>query len=43
MAMGFFDAGSVTDLSKVDGVHLDEDQHWALGKRLAEVTQSLIL
>jgi hypothetical protein len=23
----FFDAGSVTATSKVDGVHLDEDQH----------------
>jgi lysophospholipase L1-like esterase len=31
----FFDAGSVTATSRVDGVHLDEDQHLALGKALA--------
>ena len=38
----FFDAGSVTDLSKVDGVHLDEDQHWALGMALAKIVASLV-
>ncbi len=32
----FFDAGSVTTTSRVDGVHLDEDQHLALGRALAE-------
>ena len=31
----FFNAGSVTATSLVDGVHLDEDQHLALGKALA--------
>ncbi len=31
----FFDAGSVTTTSRVDGVHLDEDQHLTLGKALA--------
>jgi len=31
----FFDAGSVTETSKVDGVHLDEDQHRQLGIALA--------
>ena len=31
----FFDAGSVTETSRVDGVHLDEDQHLALGKALS--------
>ena len=31
----FFDAGSVTQTSKVDGVHLDEDQHLRLGVALA--------
>ncbi len=31
----FFDAGSVTETSKVDGVHLDEDQHRCLGLALA--------
>jgi lysophospholipase L1-like esterase len=31
----FFDAGSVTTTSGVDGVHLDEDQHMVLGKGMA--------
>jgi lysophospholipase L1-like esterase len=31
----FFNAGTVTATSRVDGVHLDEDQHLALGKALA--------
>jgi lysophospholipase L1-like esterase len=34
---GFFDAGRVTQSSTVDGVHLDADQHRALGLALAEV------
>ena len=39
----FFDAGSVTATSRVDGVHLDEDQHLALGKALAEVIKPILL
>lgn len=31
----FFDAGAVTTSSKVDGVHLDADQHLALGRSVA--------
>lgn len=31
----FFDAGSVIATSRVDGVHLDEDQHLALGTAVA--------
>ncbi|MCU7846088.1 MAG: SGNH/GDSL hydrolase family protein [Candidatus Thiodiazotropha sp. (ex Monitilora ramsayi)] len=31
----FFNAGSVTETSEVDGVHLDEEQHLLLGKALA--------
>jgi lysophospholipase L1-like esterase len=31
----FFDAGSVTTSSKVDGVHLDADQHLILGQAVA--------
>jgi lysophospholipase L1-like esterase len=31
----FFDAGSVTPASAVDGIHLDADQHERLGKALA--------
>jgi lysophospholipase L1-like esterase len=38
----FFDAGSVTTTSRVDGVHLDEDQHLALGKALAAVIRPLL-
>jgi hypothetical protein len=38
----FFDAGSVTTTSRVDGVHLDEDQHLTLGKALAEEIMALL-
>jgi len=38
----FFDAGTVTTSSKVDGIHLDEDQHLALGEALAEVVGGLL-
>jgi lysophospholipase L1-like esterase len=31
----FFDAGSVTDASRLDGIHLDADQHLRLGAALA--------
>ena len=37
-----FDAGSVTTASKVDGVHLDADQHQRLGTELSKVVQSLL-
>jgi lysophospholipase L1-like esterase len=36
----FFDAGSVTTSSTVDGVHLDAEQHAALGTALAAVVRS---
>jgi lysophospholipase L1-like esterase len=38
----FFDAGSVTPSSRVDGVHLDRDQHWLLGKALADVVAPIL-
>ncbi|HZP94143.1 MAG TPA: SGNH/GDSL hydrolase family protein [Burkholderiales bacterium] len=38
----FFDAGSVTPASRVDGIHLDADQHLLLGKALAEVVGRLL-
>jgi lysophospholipase L1-like esterase len=38
----FFDAGSVVSSSKVDGVHLDLDQHLVLGKALAELVKVLL-
>lgn len=36
MGCEFFDAGSVTATSRVDGVHLDADQHETLGKAIAQ-------
>ena len=39
----FFDAGSVTTTSRVDGGHLDEDQHLALGEALAVEIKILLL
>lgn len=38
----FFDASSVTPSSRVDGVHLDADQHVSLGKALAEVVARIL-
>jgi lysophospholipase L1-like esterase len=37
----FFDAGSVTSASAVDGIHLDAGQHQSLGKALAQVVAAL--
>jgi lysophospholipase L1-like esterase len=37
----FFDAGSVTPASTVDGIHLDADQHQTLGKALARFVAAL--
>lgn len=31
----YFDAGSVTEASKVDGIHLDEEQHKKLGEAIS--------
>lgn len=39
---GFFDAGEVTTTSKIDGVHLDGEQHLALGKAIAEEVRLLV-
>jgi lysophospholipase L1-like esterase len=39
----FFDAGSVTSASRVDGVHLDADQHLLLGKVMAGVVAPLLI
>ncbi len=38
----FFDAGTVTTSSEVDGVHLDAEQHAALGKALCDVVAPLL-
>ncbi len=37
----FFDAGSVTPASAVDGIHLDADQHRTLGEALARYAAAL--
>jgi lysophospholipase L1-like esterase len=37
----FFDAGSVTSTSTVDGIHLDADQHQTLGNALARTVAAL--
>jgi lysophospholipase L1-like esterase len=42
MACTFFDAGSVTASSRIDGVHLDRDQHRILGLALAKVVEGII-
>lgn len=36
------DAGAVTSSSRVDGVHLDEDQHAALGEFIAQAAEAAI-
>jgi lysophospholipase L1-like esterase len=38
----FFDAGRVTTSSRLDGVHLDADQHATLGHALAETVAGLL-
>ena len=38
----FFDVGSVTTASVVDGIHLDSDQHVKVGNALTEVVRPLL-
>jgi lysophospholipase L1-like esterase len=38
----FFDAGAVTTTSRIDGVHLDADQHELVGEALAAVEGPLL-
>lgn len=38
----FFDAATVTPSSNVDGIHLDADQHLALGRALAPVVAPIL-
>jgi hypothetical protein len=37
----FFEAGTVVSASKIDGAHLDRDQHEKLGKAMAEVVKGI--
>jgi lysophospholipase L1-like esterase len=39
----FFDAASATSSSRVDGIHLDADQHLALGRALADVVGAILV
>ena len=39
----YFDAATVTEASSVDGIHLDENQHFVLGEAIAQaVSQNII-
>lgn len=38
----FFDAASVTPASRIDGIHLDRDQHLLLGEALAAVVAPIL-
>jgi lysophospholipase L1-like esterase len=42
LGCAFFDAGAVTTTSRIDGVHLDADQHQVLGEALAAVVGPLL-
>lgn len=39
----FFDSATVTSSSKVDGIHLDAEQHLTLGKTIAAVVAPLLI
>ena len=36
----YFDAGSVIEASKVDGIHLDEEQHKKLGEAISNAVSN---
>lgn len=38
----FFDAGTVTPASRVDGIHLDADQHLRLGRAMVDIVVPLL-
>ena len=42
LGCSFFDAGSVTESSIVDGIHLDEAQHIKLGEAMAQFVAGLL-
>lgn len=42
LGCAFFDAGTVTSSSHVDGVHLDLEQHLALGEAMVEQVRRLL-
>jgi lysophospholipase L1-like esterase len=42
LGCAFFDAGEVTPASRIDGVHLDADQHLRLGEAMAAMVEALL-
>jgi len=38
----FFDSNSIITASKLDGVHLDEDQHETLGNAMSEIIENIL-
>ena len=40
--VNFYDSNAVITCSKIDGIHLDEDQHVILGDKLAQLVPKLI-
>lgn len=42
LGCSFFDAGTVTGVSEVDGVHLDAKQHVELGEAMVRVVAGLL-
>lgn len=41
-SVNYFDVNSVTGASELDGIHLDESQHLAIGKALAPVVARIV-
>lgn len=37
----FFDSNTITSASKIDGVHLDEDQHKVLGLEVSKIVENI--
>jgi lysophospholipase L1-like esterase len=38
----FLDAGTIASLSPLDGIHLDEEAHTALGAKVAEIARNIL-
>jgi len=38
----FLDAGTIASLSPLDGIHLDEEAHTALGTKVAEIARNIL-
>ena len=42
LGCAFFDAGTATTVSEIDGVHLDAEQHLELGEAIMPVVAGLL-